>query len=466
MSETDVPTRLDALSEMLALSSYGNTKNVLMTAAEIKGPLDVEVWSLAARQAVHSFPQFMSCIKEFREGPRFNLYREARPDLPFPVIVSDVPPTGRPTFDDIVTHLTPRLDRDWDLFCEPPGEGHILRLAEDHHVYALVMHHVAADAGTAAELGKKSFERYHEIVTGKSPDWACQPLAMSTARKRRVNFNRLSWRDLVANAGNALAHVVDRPTLPLGTGDPADSRQHQVKRVLSLDETDALVKFSTARGVSFVDLMVVCTNTAIDRWNRDRGVPPGTLTTSMSVNMKGRYRRVDTPNSSALIFFKSSPEERRDAAAFARSLALARIKQFRRQMDHKFYRDVELLNAALRPLPYNMKSRITNFVMSKHQFSVAITLLGVVWPGMRNGRPTQDTCVTRVAGANVTELHGVGYKLLSNTPLLFIMYVFRNRLNLVLAASASHFTRDEAESFVDLVLDQLLQDDRMFRNNS
>jgi hypothetical protein len=42
--------------------------------------------------------------------------------------------------------------------------------------------------------------------------------------------------------------------------------------------------------------------------------------------------------------------------------------------------------------------------------------------------------------------------------LLFIIYVFRNRFNFVLAASASHFTRAEAESFMDLVLEMLRED--------
>jgi hypothetical protein len=460
MTNREVPTRLDALSEMLALSSYGNTKNILMTAAEVRGPFDVDAMALAAQRAATSFPQFTSCIREQRVGARFRLFREYRPDLEYPVIISDVEARrpGLSSFDALVAHLTHRLDRNWDLFHEPPGEYHIVRLAEDHHFCVPVMHHVAADAGTAAELGKKSLEYYHEIVTGRPPDWGCLRRGLSTARKRPVHVNKPSWRDLLANAREAIGHMVERPTLPAGTGNPMDRRQHQVKRVLSLEETEALVKLSAAKGASFVDLMVAGTNIAIDRWNESRNVAPGLLTTSISVNMKGRYRRLDAPNNSALIFFRSSPEERQNAATFARSLALARIKQFRRQMDHKFYRDVELLNSVLRPLPYDMKSRITNFVMSKHQFSMAITLLGVIWPGARNGRPTQETCLTRLADANVTDVHGVGYKLLSNTHLLFIIYVFRNRFNFVLAASASHFTRAEAESFMDLVLEMLRED--------
>lgn len=459
MLRTDSPTRLDALSEMLALSSFGNTKNVLVTAAEIRGPLDVEAMAEAGRLALRSSPEFCCCIRELREGPRYKLYRRKSAHQGDSIIISDVGARrpGQSSFDRLVAHLRPRLDRDWDLFHEAPAELHILRFGDRHHMAAFVMHHVAADAGAASDVGRKIFEIYHSIRTGTPPDWACLSLGISTHRKRPVRVIPSSWRDVLVNARDAVAQMVDKPVLPTGSGDPSDQRQHQVKRLLSTEETEALINQVTAKGVSFIDMMVASTNIAIDRWNQARGIAPGLLTTSMSVNMRGRYQGKGTTNNSGLIFFRSSPEQRSDEAAFARSLALARIKQFRKQKDHKFYRDVQLLNAALRPLPFRMKRRVTNYVMSKHQYSVAITLLGVVWPGAKNGRPSQETCVGQIGEATITELHGIGYKLLSNTHLVFIIYIFQNRLNFVLAASASHFTREEAESFMDLVLHQLLE---------
>ncbi len=43
---------------------------------------------------------------------------------------------------------------------------------------------------------------------------------------------------------------------------------------------------------------------------------PGILTTSISVNMKGRFRGFEKANNSALMVFKSGPDERRDPNAF------------------------------------------------------------------------------------------------------------------------------------------------------
>ena len=90
---------------------------------------------------------------------------------------------------------------------------------------------------------------------------------------------------------------------------------------------------------------------------------------------------------------------------------------------------------------------------------MGLTFLGTVWPKMKNGKPTADTGLTEVGGLEITDVHAIGYKLLSSTPLLIIVYLFRNQINLVLAASASLLTRREGEDFLDLVI-QLLLDTR------
>ena len=66
----EIPPKLNALSEMLALSSYGNTKNILMTAVEAHGPFDLDAMILAVRQVSQDFPQLMSRVKEVREWGR------------------------------------------------------------------------------------------------------------------------------------------------------------------------------------------------------------------------------------------------------------------------------------------------------------------------------------------------------------------------------------------------------------
>lgn len=83
---------------------------------------------------------------------------------------------------------------------------------------------------------------------------------------------------------------------------------------------------------------------------------------------------------------------------------------------------------------------------------MAITLLGVVWPEMKNGKPTLDSYPTFVGETQVSEVYGTGYKPMTSTPLLLIVYSFLKKLNLILAVSGSLFTREEAEDFMDLFM--------------
>ena len=449
---------VDPLSEMLALSSCADTKNVLVNLVEVEGPFDVDALKDAVARVVENFPQLRSCLKEVRERGRYRLIREARPDLEFPFKTREVQDydTSRPALDTYLELFQQDLDRDWDLFEELPGEFHFIPLADDLFLGGVIIHHAAADAATASEVGKQILLAYSENLSGeKSPESDSIP-AFSTSGKRKAAKKKQTWNDFIYQAKHSLIPLFRRHVLPAGSGISADRGQHQVKRVFTEEESSRIMQGSLKKRVSLIDLLVVCANLAIDRWNDDRSTPTGMLTTSMTVNMKGRFRGLDTPNSSGLLYFESRPQERSNTAEFARKISMARIKQFRKHMDGHFYENVTKMNTLLRPLPFRLKRPMVHRLMQAHQLSVAVTLLGVIWPEIKQGKPTGDSSVKSFRDLTVREVHGLGYKLLSKTHVLLIVYIFRRRLNLVLAASASHFTRREADEFLDLVRELLL----------
>jgi NRPS condensation-like uncharacterized protein len=455
MQET--PLKLDALSEMLALSSYGNTKNLLITAIEVSGPLDKEAVKLAIQRATRSFPQFVSRIKEVRERSRHYLVWDHDPDMTLPLTTLDArtyPFTS--VLNGFIQRITPALDRDWDLFNEPPAEINILKLSEDRHILALVIHHVVSDAGTASEFGRELLAHYHENITGQKPDWPCQQRAISSIKKRMVHTRGPNLRSFLVGFREAMKHFIERSGLPLGSGSASDRQQHLVKRVISAQETERIGKLCSEKRVSLVDILVAGIDLTIDEWNEARNVTPGILTTSISVNMKGRFREFEKANNSALMVFKSRPEERRDLDALAWTTALKRRKYFSKHMDLKFFQNVSRMTSALRIFPFPVRRRIVNFLMNRHQFSAAVTLLGTIWPQVDHEKDSSNSCLTSTGGLRITEVHGVGYKLLSNTPLLLIVYSFRGRLNLVLHAAGTLFTRRESEEFMDIMTRNLL----------
>ncbi|MBI5252188.1 MAG: hypothetical protein HY912_22060 [Desulfomonile tiedjei] len=452
------PESLNALSEMIALSSYGNTKNLIITAVDLGGPIDPAAMILATKRTGTTYPQFASTLKEIRQSAKHRLVWERHPDLEVPTIVTELKSSDAGgLLENFLLHLSPRLDRNWNLFEEVPAEVHLVRVSENHYILAPVIHHAVADGGTASEFGRELLANYHEIITGERPHWACEPHPLSSTKKRMVEAKKASLRDYIQEAREAVTHAMEKPILLKGEGTPGDTRQFHVKRLLSEEDSLRIIGGSFKRGISPVDLFAACTNLAIDGWNGARDVPPGLLTTSVSVNMRGRFRGFEGGNTSGLIFFRSAPEDRRDLRTYARSIAVRRIRHFRNQMDLTFFQNVSRMTGVLNLFPFKARQRAVHFLMNTHQFSAAVTFLGVIWPVFKNGKLSMESSPTEMGGISIDEVHGIGYKLLSNTRILLIAYIFRNRLNLMLAASASLFTREEAESFTDLILANLMQ---------
>lgn len=454
----EVPEKVDPTSEMLLLSTYGNTKNILMTGIELEGPFDEEATRLAYRKALEGLPHMLGCINEVKIGGLHHLFWENRPDLPIPMTITEMNRSGEgtPVLDDLLAHLRPRLDRDWNLFEEVPYDIQVVRIAADHHILVTSFHHVASDAATAAEFGKEFFAQYHRIKTGKMPEWAAEAHAISSSAKRKVQVRPSTWRDVLIGARQTLLNLFDKPVLPVGGGSPKDLREHQIKRVLSEEETLQIGMRAARHAVSPIDLFTACGEITVDRWNEARNIRPGLLTCSMTVNARGRFGSSDQPNNSSVIFFRSTPEERKNLARFCRSIAVTRINHFRKQLDIKYMKDVQRMINSLRLLPFRLRRRIVHQVVDRHQFSIAVTMLGVLWPKTRNGKPSSETAFTHSADVSLREVHGVGYKLLSSNHVLLIAYLFKNRLNLVLACSASRFTREETEAFMDLLVNTLI----------
>ncbi len=454
----DVPERVDFLSELIALSTYANTKNIIISAMEVTGPVDVEAYTQATRLASKSFPKLISCLKETRIWGRHYLIWEHRPDVPVPVLITDLPQAERsgPLLDSIMKLLRPRLERNWNLFEEVAVEIHLIRLHNEHYVIAHICHHVAADAGTAAEFGKEIIMHYHEIMRGQKPDWANEGHAISSSRKRAVRVHKNGWKEAMVNSHRGIMKMFEKPALPLGRGRSGDMAQHFPKRILSEEQTALAIRSASQTGVSLIDTLTACSNLAIDTWNAERNLAPGILTTAMTVNTRGRFRGFETPNNSSVIFFRSLPEERKDPSAFFRSLARMRMRYFREQQDLTSMHNVRRMIQILRFFPFRMRRRIVNFVLNRHRFSLAVTWLGAVWPKIVNGRPTGDSSITSSADFCIQEIHGFGYKLHSGTRLVLFVYVFRNQINLILVGSASLFTREETEAFMDLIMGKLL----------
>lgn len=455
---TDLPDlRIDPLAESLALTTSGNVKNLIIGALDLRGDLDAQALKEVIGEIGSTFPQLKMRLKEVTERGRHRLVwdEETHSDLDFIAWDASASRATLAGLDSLLSCLAPTLNRERNLFDEPAGEIHLVKLDRGHHLLALVASHVAADALTFAEIAKDSMIRYHERVTGHKLEFHAVPHVASIGLKRTIPQTKTVWKDYWATCKQALLPYTTRCGLPRGNGSPDNSDECHAIRSLSPEDSELIVKASIRARAAFVDYVMASAMIAIDRWNGARGEETASLTAGLTVNMTGRFASADGPNADSALYFRCEPEERKDAVQLARRIHRVRIGQFRNQEDLKYAKAIGKLNKLLRVFPLGVRQRILSRILQRHQTSFALTFMGVVWPSAKGRKITGDSYLTSAGGLEIAEVFAVPYKLVSRTPLYLSAYFFRKRLNLILSAAGWHFTREETEAFLDLIVSML-----------
>ncbi len=447
------PVKLDTISELMALSSVGNTKNIIMMGVEARGPFDEAAFRAAVKEASKVLPVITSHLNEIRENGRYFLFRKFNPELELNVTVSDVEISDGPekSFNTLVKHLTPRLERNWDLLHELPVEIHVLRLEPQHVLLGFIFHHSAADAAMALRVVSETLGQYDAIVTGQESGWTTMPYVFSTSKKKASKPGKASLKYMLSQLIRTLKELKKQPVRPEGTGKANDLTEWHLRKVFSIEDTDAVFDNCSKASVRVVDHILACSNLALDEWNKARNTPPGIITSVVTVNMRERFGGEDERNYSSSIFLRSTPQDRKDPVEFARALAERRKKQLTRQTDLLVRKSFSMAAAFFTLFPFAIRSRAADLFMRTQRFSVAIGFLGVVWPEHEGGRFTEDSPMRRAGEFEIVDVHGTGYKLAGNAQINLYSYLYGKRLYVVLSASASLLSKEEAEDFLRLL---------------
>jgi len=452
------PHRLDPLGESLALTTSGNIKNLVLGALELKGSLDLEAFRGAVERCAQDVPHLKMWLKEVKQEGRHYLVwdRESQHEVPLEIWNLEDSSLSEPSLHTLLKCLKPDLDRQRNLFRESACVVHLLRWGQDRFLLAFVSSHVAADAMTVMDLAKEFMLHYHELTTGQKPALSDLPVASSTVRKKARRKRKTAWKDYWFTLRQALIPFTARCALPEGSGRPEDNGEHHAKRLLTEEQSERIVAESLKREFYLVDFLLSSTATAIYTWNRARNVDPAVVTAGLTVNMRGRFPDLESPNSDSVLYFVIEPEKAGDPDKLARQILLSRIRQLRDHMDRKYYRAIAKLNNFFRIFPFGIRRKIFRAILGRHQTSFALGFLGVLWPPANGRKITTQSALTSTGGLAVTEVHGTPYKLVSRTPLYLSAYFFNKRLNLVLSAQARHFTAEESRAFLDLIVDVLI----------
>ncbi|MGK8555212.1 amino acid adenylation domain-containing protein [Nocardia gipuzkoensis] len=119
----------------------------------------------------------------------------------------------------------------FDLLNQVPLRASLLRIDQDDHVLVVVIHHIAADAASAAPLVRDLMTAYTARLSGETPRWRPLPVqyadftlwqlgALGAADDPSSTLSNESayWREELAGLGPVLELPADRPRPPVASG--------------------------------------------------------------------------------------------------------------------------------------------------------------------------------------------------------------------------------------------------------
>ncbi|GAA2410191.1 hypothetical protein GCM10010191_18690 [Actinomadura vinacea] len=241
--------------EQLAPSSAYNFPLVM----RVRGALDGDAFEAALTDVMARHEALRTLIVE-REGRPFQRVvpaAEARPEVR---VVEAAPSDSQGRLDAV---LATALGQRFELSAEPPLRAMIVRLDENEHVVALLLHHITTDEWSDGPFLRDLSTAYAARVGGRAPEWDPLPVQYVdyTLWQRRLLGDRSEpgslaarqlafWRETLDGAPERLELPTDRP-------HPAQPSMSGGELTVELDPADcaALRRIAQSSGAS---MFMVC----------------------------------------------------------------------------------------------------------------------------------------------------------------------------------------------------------------
>jgi amino acid adenylation domain-containing protein len=169
--------------------------------------------------------------------------------------------------------------RPFDLAVAPPLRAALVRLADDDHVLAIVVHHIAADGWSLGIIGRELADLYEAFLAGRPS--ALPPLPIQYADYAAWQQRRLSDRHLQPQLDYWTRTLRGAPpSLELPSDHPRPARRSwQGKRQCLLLEpalVEAIKRFSRAEGITPFMFLLAGFDVLLHRLTRREDVIVGT----------------------------------------------------------------------------------------------------------------------------------------------------------------------------------------------
>lgn len=178
---------------------------------QLKGRLDTEVLGDALNEVIARHESLRTSFGVFDGEP----VQVVAPRMSVPIVLEDL--SGRP--EEAAARLTAAVERPFDLASGPLLRARLLRLAGDHHLFVVVMHHIISDPVSVAVLVRELSALYPAFLDGQPsplPEPSLQYADYAAWQRQRLDEAAMArkiefWRKQLAGAPELLHLPADRP---------------------------------------------------------------------------------------------------------------------------------------------------------------------------------------------------------------------------------------------------------------
>nr|WP_241032185.1 non-ribosomal peptide synthetase [Rhodococcus pseudokoreensis] len=193
-------------------------------------------------------------------------------------VALDLAPIALPE-DAVDPHLRAFVDSGFDVSVDAPIRSRLYRVGPGAHVFALVVHHIAADAWSLTPLIRDTMTAYQARLGGGSHEWLPLPVQYSDYSVwQRAVLDDESAETLQRYWLDTLTDLPEQVTLPADHPRPAAASGHAGTVGVELGEQLHDAVHTLARGGRATTFMVLHAALAavLSRYSGSRDVPIGT----------------------------------------------------------------------------------------------------------------------------------------------------------------------------------------------
>jgi amino acid adenylation domain-containing protein len=212
----------------------------------LRGALDVEALRHALADVVDRHETLRTVYPNVNDIPQQVVLPVEQADFGWQVIEATSWPPG-----ELEQAVSTHARRGFDLATQSPLYARLFRLADQDHLLALTVHHIAADGWSLAPLAADLDAAYRSRCAGRAPTWAPLPVHyIDYALWQRAHLGDLAdpqsniaahlryWEDTLAGIPERVELPTDRPypSIPDNHGDIVTVRwpvelHHQISRL-------------------------------------------------------------------------------------------------------------------------------------------------------------------------------------------------------------------------------------------